>query len=126
MHYSNQQRFVNMKEKRSDESWEKMLAIVSTVATTIAAENEKSRQAEKEESELRWERMGAMFATAATSIATAVSTIYAAQNSNPEANVARWTDTNKGNESSTNNTPNKLSRRYLILKIVDLNSKFLH
>jgi hypothetical protein len=33
--------------------------------------------------------MGAMFATAATSIATAVATIYAAQNNNPEENVAR-------------------------------------
>jgi hypothetical protein len=89
-----------------------MIAIVSTVATTIDVENEKSRQAAKEESELRWERMGAMFATAATSIATAVAAIYAAQNNNPEENVARWTDTDKGNESSTNNTPNKQSRRY--------------
>jgi hypothetical protein len=71
-------------------------------ATNIATENEESRQAEKEESELRWERMGTMFLTAATSVAT----IYAAQNSNPEENVARRTDTNKGNESSTNNTPN--------------------
>jgi hypothetical protein len=100
-------------KKRNDESWEKMIAIVSTAATTIAAENEKSRQAAKEESELRWERMGAMFATAATSIATAVATVYATQNNNPGENVARRIDNNEGNESSsTNNTPNKRSRRY--------------
>jgi hypothetical protein len=99
-------------KKRNDESWEKMIAIVSTAATTIAAENEKSRQAAKEESELRWERMGAMFATAATSIATAVATVYATQNNHQEENVARRTNTTKGNESSTNNTPNKRSRRY--------------
>jgi hypothetical protein len=99
-------------KKRSDESWEKMIAIVSTAATTIAVENEKSRQAAKEESELRWERMGAMFATVATSIATTVATIYAAQNNNPVENVARRTGTDKRNESPTNDTPNKRSRRY--------------
>jgi hypothetical protein len=58
--------------------------------------------------------MGAMFATAATSIATAVATIYAAQNNNPVENAARRTGTDKGNKSSTNDTPNKQSRRYSI------------
>jgi hypothetical protein len=66
-------------EKKGVMRGEKMLAIVTTAATTIATENDKNWQAAKEESELRWEWMGAMFATAATSVATAVATIYAAK-----------------------------------------------